>query len=148
MIKRKSRPKPITDERAKERREYRKKIEAYLLAHPFDQVKIAICGFDEQEVIAHGIGLNRFNAQGIFFQGQLIRCSNQIHHRNKCRRARLLDERWWMATARESHDYIENHLTWARAEGYSLPIQADAEGKWGAGNQALETPDLMLSKLR
>lgn len=138
----------VKAERAAERANYGKQKAEYLVAHPLDQIKIAMCGFSETAVLTRAGGLTRSNAQGIFYQGQLIQFANQIHHRNKADHARLCDQRWWMSTVLESHDLVENRKNWARDEGYLLPIQADIDGRWGAGNQALETPAFMESKVR
>ncbi len=111
-------------------------------------VAIARFGLDEAEVIALGRGCSAWVTVPAAGGGDfMIGRSDQIHHRNKGRGARLNDERWWMATALTSHDYVEDHKEWARAEGYLLPFQADADGRWGDGNQALETPALMVSKI-
>lgn len=145
-IQRKARPRRVNPARASERREYSERKAAYLAAHPFDQIKIALCGFDEEKVLARAVGLDRRNASGIFFEGQMIPVSDQIHHRNKGRGARLNDERWWMSTSTASHDVIENRKSWAREHGFLLPIQADADGNWGAGFRALETPEFMKAR--
>lgn len=101
-------------------------------------VYIARTGLDEQEVIAKNGRIGGF----------WVPRSTQVHHRAKRNGDRLNDERWWMAVCRESHDDVEKNKGWAREEGYLLPIQADADGRWGAGNQALETPALMTSKIK
>ncbi len=139
---RRKRPKRIKPERAAERAQYRKRKEAFISSHPFDQIWIATRGLSEGEVIAADGWALVFGVQ------RRAPRSNQIHHRNKAIGARLLDERWWMATSYFSHEGVEAKKDWARGEGYLLPIQADAEGRWGDGNQALETPALMKSKER
>ena len=136
----------VSAERRDERKEYAALRDQYLTQHPFDQIKIALCGFDEQQVIEKGANLGPWNAQGIYFEGQFIALSNQIHHRNKCHGARLNDTRWWISTGQKSHDLVENHKNWAREVGLLLPIQADAEGRWGDGNQALTTKELLDQK--
>jgi len=136
----------VSTKRATEKREYAKRKAAYLLAHPLDQIKIALCGFDEAKVLAHATGLTRENAQGIFYEGQLIRFANQIHHRNKARGARLLDECWWMSTVTASHDIIEEGKEWAREHGFLLPFEADENGYWPNGLRSLETPDFMKAR--
>lgn len=117
--------------------EYRKSAAAYLKEHPFCQVTIAVWGFDEAEVISRkGFGFGRFIPQ-----------ATEVHHRNKRSGSRKNDARWWIAACRRAHDWIETHLSFARANGLSLPIQADEEGRWGDGNQALPTPEFMRSKI-
>jgi hypothetical protein len=109
-------------------------------------ITIAMLGLDEAEVLCHWNRL--FQNAGPIIGGVRILRAREVHHRNKGRGARLNDQRWWMAASRQAHDNTENHKTWARAEGYLLPIQADAEGRWGDGNQALTTPELMESKVK
>lgn len=138
-----TRIKPISSKRSNERSQYRKQVKYYLEAHPYDQIWIAIRGLDESAVI---------DAGGWYCDKDSINKrvprSNQIHHRNKGRGERLLDVRWWMATSNFSHEQVEFNKSWAREEGYLLPIQADADGKWGSGNQALTTPELLKSKIK
>ena len=142
FLKRKTPMKRISTRRRKQRSRYSRQEEACLIAHPFDQVWIAVHGLSEALVIE----VDGF----VTIEGRLMKCprSDQVHHRNKCCHGRLTDERWWMATSRESHERIEHRKAWAREEGYLLPIQADADGKWGEGNQALTTPELLASKER
>jgi hypothetical protein len=135
----------ITEQRAAERREYAELRERYLRDHPVCQFWIAERGLDEQ-IVLQQLGGN-LRPGDLWWSGERVPFSNQIHHRNKCRRARLTDERWIMAVSQRGHDGIEGRKTWARERGYLLPIQADAEGRWGAGNQALTTPELMASRV-
>jgi len=140
-IQRSSKPIPrSTPKRASERAKYRRQIAVYLEAHPFDQIFIAMHGLHEATIIAN-MGCYRVGHR--VFQ---VPRSDQIHHRNKGRGARLLDERWWMATSGWSHELVEAKKDWAREQGYLLPIQADADGRWGADIQALTTPALMIRK--
>ena len=117
-----------------EQRQYAKQRAAYLLVHPYCQAWIAMHGFDENNVVDNGGYL-------------LVPRATSIHHRNKRTGSRLLDEKWWMAVCDYSHAEIEENKNWARQEGYLLPIQSDKDGKWGNGNQALTTPELMESKV-
>jgi hypothetical protein len=123
--------------RKAQRVQYGRKAAEYLIAHPFDQIWIALRSLDEYLVIA----VDGF----VLVKGQLCRCprSDQIHHRNKRNGERLTDERWWIATSRGSHEVVEQRKDWAREVGLLLPIQADPDGRWGDGNQALTTPELM-----
>lgn len=136
--------KRITASRAAERREYTNRWVAYLAAHPLDQIAIALHGFDEDAILAAIPDSPRF--KGVLWQGAIIGYSDQIHHRNKTDHGRLLDERWWLATNLASHTFIEEHKGWARENGFLLPIQADSEGRWGAGNQGLTTPEFMKAR--
>ena len=124
--------------RQEERTRYAHQRLAYLEAHPFCQLTIARLGLEERLVVALG-GIS---------SGWIVPRATEIHHRNKGRGARLLDERWWMAVSASSHEGLEANKGWARECGYLLPIQADADGKWGAGNAALPTPELLRSKER
>ncbi len=128
----------ITDERAAQRRLYNLRRLRYLAEHPFCQIVIACRGLDEAAVIA-GKG---------WVSGFKVPRANQIHHRNKARHERLLDERWWMSASVDGHNYVEMHKRWARENGFLLPMQADADGRWGSGNQALETPAFMASQIK
>lgn len=137
--------KRITDRRAAERREYAKRKAAYLLAHPLDQIVIALHGFDEEALLASIAGLD-YRFKGVLWKGCVVHYSDQIHHRNRCYGARLNDERWWMATTMESHRFVEDHASWSRENGFLLPVQADSEGRWGNGNQALPTTEFMKAR--
>ena len=136
--------KRITPERAAERREYAELRERYLREHPVCQIWIAERGLDEAAVLAQ-LGDNR-RPGDLWWNGERVPFANQIHHRNKCRRARLTDERWIMSASQKWHDEVEGKKGWARDRGYLFPIQADAEGRWGSGNQGLTTPELMASR--
>lgn len=128
----------IRKERAAERRMYNKDRDEYLKAHPYCQIFIAQNRLNEEEVIS---------AEG-FLRGLCIPLATQIHHRNKTNGPRLLDKRWWMSACHEEHQYVENHKEESRKIGLLLPIQADAQGKWGAGCQALVTRDLLAVRAR
>jgi hypothetical protein len=138
--------KRITPERAAERREYADLRERYLREHPICQIWIAEHGLDEAALLRE-LDLGHGSTLGAaYYSGERVPFANQIHHRNKCRGARLTDERWIMSVSQKWHDEVEGKKGWARERGYLLPIQADAEGRWGAGNQALTTPELMASR--
>jgi len=144
-----TRTKPVrrqSAERAAERREYAKRRKAYLAAHPFDQVAIALFGLDEATIIRAGEGRG-FVEWAVGHDGVAkIWRSDQIHHRLKCHGARLNDERWWMATNLGSHEFIENNKGFAREHGFLLPIQANADGEWGDGQKALPTEAFMRAR--
>ncbi len=114
---------------------------AYLLEHPWCMIWIAMHGLEEKEVIRRG-GWCQVN-------GRLTKAprASEVHHRNKCRRTRKLDQRWWMASCPGSHDYVEDNKAWARAEGYLLPLEADEDGCCPNGTRCLETPAFMASKV-
>ena len=48
----------------------------------------------------------------------VVPLATQVHHRDKRRWARLLDESQWLAVSRQAHRQIEDSLEWARANGY------------------------------
>lgn len=133
----------ITLERAAQRRLYRIRVKRYLAEHPFDQIEIALLGLNEAKLI-EAAGCYR-DANGT---SRRIARSTQIHHRNKADHTRLLDERWWLATNATSHYRVENNKDWARELGLLFPFQADRDGCWGDGNQALETPAFMASMVK
>lgn len=110
----------------------------YLAAHPFCQITIARQGLDEAEVVrasgwAGGIRVPRATA---------------IHHRNKRDGARLTDTRWFLSTCWREHEWVEGDKQTARLLGFLLPVQADADGRWGAGNRGLPTPEFMASRIK
>ena len=92
---------------------YRRK--QFLLAHPYCQVWLAEHGIVEAEAMRAG-GQVRF--EGPDGPRSLIPLATEIHHRNKRRGADLLDQRGWLAVAREAHERIESNKAWARAQGY------------------------------
>lgn len=132
----------VCSRRQQERAEYSAAIEDYLSNHPVCQIWIARHGLDEAEVLA-SLGTGRFGAA--YYRGERVPFANQVHHRNKRRLKRLVDERWFMSACQFEHDVVENHKNWARKVGLLLPMQADADGKWGDGNRALATPELIAS---
>lgn len=135
---RRTRLRRSSSKRAKQNAAYLRALIFYLGRHPYCQCWIARHEIDEHAVIGnHG-----------FFHGKAVPYANSIHHRNKRDGERLLDERWWMAICDEQHRWIEAHKEEARLLGYLLPIQANSEGQWGIGNQALTTPEFMASKAR
>ncbi len=134
----------IKPERAAQKREYAKRLALYLFAHPLDMVTIFMHRFDEAEVIF--AARDWWRGKPFVYRGITIQWSDQVHHRNRGRGARLNDERWWLATALASHQFVELNAGLARQLGLLLPAQADAEGRWGDGNQALPTPELMKAR--
>ena len=139
-LERKSRLSHVSKRRNEERNEYRRRSRAYLAAHPFCQVFIAIHGLVEADVIA---SCGRVDTPaGAFY----VPPATEIHHRNKGRGRRLNDERWWLAASRRWHDYVESRKDWARQEGYLLPLEADEDGKTPSGERALETPEFLEKK--
>lgn len=139
--------KRVSSKRAVERREYAKRRVVYLEAHPLCQIMLAVHRIDESKAlellktVSH-LSLSELNCGSlvsppIAYLG--IPFASEIHHRNKCRGARLNDERWWMAGSREGHDYVEKNKKRARAMGLLLEINADEEGIMPDGSRAIQT---------
>jgi hypothetical protein len=86
----------------------------FLAAHPYCQLFLAERGISEAEAFRRGgiIPLNGVPTS--------IPLATQVHHRDKRRGARLLDERFWMAISPWGHDQIELNKSWARERGYLL----------------------------
>ena len=124
----------VSKVRARQRRAYGEARKRYLAEHPYCQITIFLHSLDEADTIKNG---------GHSSKGIIIPKATQIHHRNKCNGPRLLDERWWISSCDDEHWHVENHKDWARQNGLLVPIQADPDGRWGAGNQALQTSDLL-----
>lgn len=127
----------ISERRRKQRAEYAPGRLAYLQAHPFCQIWIARHGFDEARVIAD---------DGWTPEGRAP-AADQIHHRNKGYGARLTDQRWWMSACLREHEWVEGAKDQARALGFLLPMEADANGRSPGGAQALETPAFMAARI-
>lgn len=132
----------ISARRRRERAVYSMQNEAYLKAHPFCQITIAIRRLVEAEVIAQG---GRYSVAGERDRIYYVPRATQIHHRNKCRGARLTDDRWFMSASSEGHDQVENLKDWARQIDVQLllPMEADADGRTPGGIQYLTTPELL-----
>lgn len=104
----------ISPRRQREHRLYRARCAQFLAAHPFCQLWLAEQGLAEARVLAaDGIVLDAIS-------GRYLRVprASTIHHRNKRRGSRLLDERHWMAVSWAGHRRIETHKRWARERGY------------------------------
>lgn len=108
----------ISSRRLDEQAEYRIRSAAFLLAHPYCQVWLTERGIDERVaircsgVLDFGPGVSRV----------LVPRSRTVHHRNKRRGPRLLDESEWMAVSWAAHQRIENNKAWARERGYLRPF--------------------------
>jgi hypothetical protein len=123
-------------ERRRQRADYDAQRKDYLQAHPFCQIWIARYGLREAQVIAAD---GRATIHGVPCRAPR---ADQIHHRNKCYGARLTDERWWMGACLDQHEWVEGDKFTARATGFLLPLEADADGR-SPGGQALTTPAFM-----
>lgn len=146
-IERRTRLRSRSPRRAPAALAYRKASLEYLALHPWCQIWIARLGLDEDAVIAQrGLVVLR-NAAGVRYTECAPR-STEVHHRNKKHGLRLVDQRWWMAASRPAHDWVESNKTEARSLGFLLPIQANEDGEWGAGQRALPTPEFMKARAR
>lgn len=86
----------------------------FLRQHPYCQLWLAEHDIPEEYAIVL--------CGRVPLPGALVLCavprSHTIHHRDKRRGERLLDERFWMAVSRGAHRRIEENKSWARASGY------------------------------
>ena len=107
----------ISERRLLETDLYRRRLQQFLLAHPYCQLWLTEHGVAESLAIErHGIVHLPDNPAA------LVPLATQVHHKNKRRGADLLDENHWLAVSRDAHERIENHKAWARARGYLEPF--------------------------
>jgi hypothetical protein len=112
-IKRKTPLRRISKKRAKDLRVYMTKRKAFLAEHPFCQVRLALLGLDEKQVIAsYGCAIDVF---GSVFKVPL---SQDIHHKAGRTGTNYLDENTWLAVCRENHERIHANPSWARSLGF------------------------------
>ena len=130
----------ISKRRASQRAAYRRSEAIFLEAHPYCQVTIFRWSLNEAQVIAdNGTGwIGTHNIHAVH-----VPRATQVHHRNKARGIRLLDERWWMATCAGQHDAIEREKGWAREVGLLLPFEADENGQLPDGTICQTTDELL-----
>lgn len=134
----------IRPERRREKATYKIQNVAYLEAHPFCQITIAIHRQTEERILANN---GFYTIAGVM---RRIPFATQVHHRNKCRGARLTDERFFMSACDDEHWHVENGKAWAREIGnqFLLPLEADADGRTPDGRQWLTTPELLEARAR
>lgn len=100
--------------RRQQLRHYETRRVEFLREHPYCQFWLAEHGIAEELAIRrHGILRLRPGVPPLH-----VPRSSTVHHRNKRRGARLLDEREWMAVSWTSHRAIEAGKRWARERGY------------------------------
>jgi hypothetical protein len=118
-LKRSGRVRPVSAKRRRQARAYSLLREAYLKVHPFCQVKMRRLGppFTEEAILAHAVGLNAENCQGVFFQGQLFKIATDIHHTKGRTGGNYLNTDTWLSACREEHDWVHSHPKEARALG-------------------------------
>lgn len=108
----------ISPRRRAEQEAYGPRAATFLLQHPYCQVWLAERGISEDFAREHrGILDLGFGVPRVF-----VPRSEVIHHRNKRRGPRLLDESEWMAVSHAAHRRIENNKAWARDRGYLRPF--------------------------
>jgi len=95
---------------------YRERQRRFLREHPFCEFWLACRGATQAEAIA-ARGWVRCN--GVWRRA--LR-SSEVHHRDKRRGNRLLDETQWLAVSRRSHRWIEEHKRAARESGFLRPF--------------------------
>ena len=108
----------ISARRQEELRLYPARRARFLRDHPYCQLWLAEHGVPEERAV---------RLAGVLRTGQKIPPvrvprSAMVHHRNKRRHDRLLDEQFWMAVSWAGHREIEDHKEWARVRGYLLPF--------------------------
>lgn len=104
----------VSRRRRGELRRYGPRRRQFLRDHPYCQLWLAENGISETHAIAQR-GVLRF---GPGSPPVYVPRSATIHHRNKRRGARLLDERFWMAVSWTGHRIIEQRKDWARDHAY------------------------------
>lgn len=107
----------VSARRREELAAYRAARLRFLREHPYCQVWLAERGIPEERAIRER-GLFRF---GPGVSPVRVPRSDTVHHRNKRRGARLLDEREWMAVSWAAHRRIEQNKAWARERRYLRP---------------------------
>ncbi len=141
----------VSKKRRRERVDYSTGRAEHLAKHPLCQLAIALLRFDEAEILAdlesQG-GVGEWLKVGFWHKNALIPRATQIHHRNKCRGARLTDARWFASAGQEMHDWVEGHKEEARAEGYLLPLEADQDGRLPDGTVCLTTDEWLAHRAR
>lgn len=130
-IARRSNMRRVNPRRLEELKRYWARVPMFLREHPYCQLTIALYGLSEASVIRCA-GLVPVPAgppielpdQGTIPRPQWITVprSQEVHHRNKRRGDRLLDESEWRAASSRMHDWVEHNKAWARRYGLLLPI--------------------------
>lgn len=85
--------KRVSSKRAKENRIYTERRKAFLIAHPFCQIRMGDC----------------------------TDLAMDIHHAAGRAGSFLLNERWWFSTCRNCHDWCHQHSNTARELGFIAP---------------------------
>jgi len=104
----------ISFRRRGELNRYGPKRKKFLRDHPYCQFWLAENSVSEAHAIAQR-GRVRIGKDSAKVS---VPRSSTIHHRNKRRGARLLEERFWMAVSWAGHRFIEQQKKWARDRAY------------------------------
>ena len=140
-LERRTRLRPVSAKRASERTRYRSEAKIFLFLNPISQLWLLANGWRKSAPREYKRGDEWATAEALLYKGAVA--STQVHHRNKCRGARLLDQRWWMAVGTGNHQWIEDNKQVARARGWLLPLEADAAGRLPDGTVCQTTDELL-----
>ncbi len=119
-LKRHTRLRRVSPKRILRLRSYYTRALAFLAAHPYCQVWLREHGLTEQDAIAGKgfVKLSRVVGTTMVLWDSPVPKSEEVHHTNKRRGARLLEEADWLAVSAAAHDRIEANKAWAREQGY------------------------------
>lgn len=121
-LKRKTRLRPVSGRRESEVRAYAIARRQYLAAHPICEVWCR-----EHNFAWAGDAIYQYRAAGVIPRDYITANelhqigaphATEVHHMDKRRGARLLDESQWLAVCRANHERIESNKAWARASGW------------------------------
>ncbi len=115
---RRTRIKPISDRRRREKAEYSKRRIPFLKAHPVCEVWCKENGWRWAWPDVYEKGGNTL-AGGYLVTVERAPLATEVHHVAKRRGAALNDESKWLAVCRANHRRIEENLSWARANGFA-----------------------------
>ncbi len=112
----------VSKTRAAELRVYSTRRKIFLAEHPVCEVWCAENGFAWRRPgwyarpVAGSVEVNA----DVLFNNYAAPRATQVHHKNKRRRAMLLDEKFWLPVSPHNHERIENNKAWARRHGFLL----------------------------
>lgn len=147
-------PRRVSSKRREQNKQYSGDRVLYLIEHPLCQIYIAEHGINEADAVAAFRDQGGVAGPACFgspfaaisrtsFNGHKIPIATQIHHRNKTRGERKLDERFWMSASPKMHNEVEDRKQWARDRGLLLPFNADADGRMPDGIRWMTTPEMI-----
>ncbi len=107
--------------RAAQNRSYKKLRLEYLAANPICEVWLKEHGFEKRAPRVYGCpGKALLYTAEHLIEGFNAPRATQIHHKAKRRGAMLCDVRYFLAVCERNHRRIEENLSWAREQGFSL----------------------------